>query len=119
MAKPGSNHARRIAQNGSVDLSRAGMSDAQAWAAQAKVELMQGKRCSGCGKRIGLGFEFTSIDVTNPEPVIRLAACTRHDCDFAERAREGATYMEAVEIVWFDDAGIDAPAVELRAVPRT
>lgn len=112
MAKPGSNGARRIAATGSVDLSRAAMSEEQAARAQEMAEVALGARCKGCGRRIGLGFHFTSIDPRDERPVIELAACTREDCDFAEQAKDGATFCKAVEFAWFDPAGLDArPAV--------
>jgi hypothetical protein len=66
-----------------------------------------GMRCAGCGKRIGVGLQFTRIDIVAGEDgtptvdVARLAACNGADgCDFAERARAGADAIEMVEFVW-------------------
>lgn len=109
MAKPGSNASRRIV-NGGVDLSMKALTDEQARDAQEAIELARGARCSGCGRRITIGFAFTSIDPRDAQrPVMQLAACTREDCGFAQEARAGATYMEMVEFAWLDGNGADAP----------
>lgn len=113
MAKPGSDDARRL-QRGAVDLAQRGMSDEQAAKVQEQLELGAGMRCRGCGRRIGIGFHFTSIDPREPgNEVLKLAACSREDCDFAERARDGGTCMELVEYAWLDPAGVDARPAEL------
>lgn len=110
MAKPGSNDARRIAAGG-VDLSVKAMSDEKAAETQIALEYMQGLRCSGCGLRIGLGIRLYSIDPRDENaPIVRRCACAREECDFADFARGGATYMEMVDLVWLDAAGMDAPA---------
>lgn len=111
MAKPGSNGARQIAARG-VDLAarkaRASMTEEEAAGVQEAIEERLGARCDGCGRRIAIGFRFTSLNPRSERPVLNLSACTREDCGFAELAREGATFMEAVEFVWLDDAGKDA-----------
>lgn len=109
MAKPGSNGARRIAREGVVDLSNAKMSDLQARRLEEDIELAAGQRCSGCGRRIRLGFKFTSVDVRARDPIMKLAACSRDDCDFAAKCRPDATLMEQIEHVWLDENGPDAP----------
>lgn len=109
MAKPGSNGARRIAQSGAADLSRAGMSEEQAARASEMAELALGMRCKGCGRRIGLGFRFTSIDPRSEHPVIQLSACARDDCNFATLCKDdGGVVVEQVEYAWLDPAGLDA-----------
>lgn len=111
MARPGSNDARRIA-NGArhADLSLAALSDEQARDLQEEIELRNGWRCSGCGRRIKVGFQFTSVDPRDADaPMVRLSACSRDDCGFAEQCRDGATVMELVEFVWLDANGPDAP----------
>lgn len=115
MAKAGSNDARRIANgHGAADLTLAGLSDAQAQEFQEAIELKNGWRCSGCGRRIGVGFQFTSVAPRDPEaPMVRLSACSRDDCGFAEKCRDGATVMELVEFVWLDENGPDAPAAAI------
>lgn len=75
--------------------------------------MQAGTRCSGCGRRIGLGIRFFSIDPRDETgQVVRMCACAREDCDFAEVARAGATYMEMLELVWLDDMGMDAPPID-------
>lgn len=114
MAKPGTNAARALA-SGAVDLGLRGMSDEQAAQVQEMIEARTGLRCMGCGRRIGLGFHFLSIDPRDPDrAIIRLAACTREECDFAEKCRGGATAFEAVEYAWCDPAGLDARAADLK-----
>lgn len=121
MAKPGSAAARRIA--GAVDLTVAGMSEQEARVAQEAIEHELGGRCNGCGRRITIGHRFTSIDVRDPQrPVVRMFACARDDCDFAERCLSGATMMEPIEFAWVDENGKDAPAslmVQRRQRPRS
>lgn len=97
-------------QNGSGgrDLSALKMSDEQAAEAQEMLEGELGARCKGCGRRITIGIQFTSIDPRAERPVMRLAACNREDCDFAEQCRDGATYMEMIEFAWLDPAGAGA-----------
>lgn len=104
--------------SGAADLSRAGMSDEQAWREQAKFEMAMGMRCHGCGRRVLIGAQFVQIDVTDPErPAVHRTACTRDDCDFAEQARDGATAMKMIEYAWLDPLGPDAPAFGLGAHP--
>lgn len=111
MAKPGSHDARRVANGAGVDLSAAAMSDDQAREEQKKIELLLGFRCAGCEQRIRAGFEFTSLDPRDPQkPVMKLAACARDDCDFAERAREGATVVRMIDLAWLDENPEPAPA---------
>lgn len=107
MAKPGSNGARMLSGR---DLSSAGLTDLQARKVQEEVELRQGMRCSGCGRRITVGFQFTSIDPRASVAIMKLSACARDDCGFAEDCREGATFMEMVEFAWLDEMAADAPA---------
>lgn len=111
--------AEAMRQNGGgVDLARAALSDGEARDAQEMLELRMGMRCGGCGRRIGLGFKFASLDPRATEPVLKLSACNRLDCDFAESARDGATVMEMVEFAWLDVNGIDAPATKLVMAKR-
>lgn len=113
MAKPGSHDARRVANGAGVDLSAAAMSDDQAREEQKKMELLLGFRCAGCEQRIRAGFEFTSLDPRDPQkPVMKLAACARDDCDFAERAREGAHVVEMREFRWLGSPLATPPAAE-------
>jgi hypothetical protein len=108
-------------QNGVRDLSALAMSDEQAAEAQEMLEEQLGARCQGCGRRITMGMQFTSIDVRHEKPVQRLAACMREDCDFAEQCRDGATFVEMIEFAWADPAGADArpaPAIVKRANRR-
>lgn len=97
-----------------VDLGRrktlATMTDDEARRVQEMLEHKLLARCNGCGRRITIGFKFTSIDPRQEKPVVQLAACTREDCDFAERCRDGAVLMEMVEFAWIDENGADAPA---------
>lgn len=95
-------------QNGVRDLGALAMSDEMAAEAQEMLELELGARCRGCGRRITAGIQFTSIDPRAEKPVMRLAACVREDCDFADKARDGATFMEPVEFGWLDPAGENA-----------
>lgn len=101
--------AQRLSGRG-VDLGMKGLTDEQAREAQEVLELKAGARCSGCGRRITVGFAFTSLDPRDAEaPVMRIAACSRDDCDFAEEAKDGGTFMEMVEFAWVDANGPDAP----------
>lgn len=111
MAKPGSDDARRLARAaaGARDLSRAGMSPQESAEAQEVMEIMNGLRCGGCGRRIGAGFHFTSIAPREAQPILKLSACSRDDCDYAEKCRHGGTFIEVCEYVWIDEHGIDAP----------
>jgi hypothetical protein len=107
MAKPGSSDAARIAAGGE-DLSRLRMSDEEAREATEMMELSLGLRCNGCGKRIGRGFSFVSIAVKEKNVLMKLAACARPECEYAAACRNGGTYVEMVEYVWLDEAGMDA-----------
>lgn len=104
--------ARSIANGGARDLSALKMSEEEAREAQEVVEHKLGARCNGCGRRITMGFKFTSLDVRDSKGrvVVTMSACTREDCDFAERCKDGATFMEMVEFAWVDENGADAPA---------
>lgn len=97
------------ARSGAVDLARAKMTDEEVYEALAMLEMANGLRCNGCGRRITTGLQFTSFAPREQAPAIRLAACSRADCRYAERCREGGTYMEMVEYVWLDEYGYDAP----------
>lgn len=111
MAKPGphGNEERRrlaaLARN-AVELGGGELSGAAADKARRKAEQQLGLRCGGCGGRIGVGFEFTRIDivVTDGRPgadVQRLSACNGAEgCDFATKAREDADSVRMVENVW-------------------
>jgi hypothetical protein len=105
-----------------VDLTRATITDQEAREVQEMLEHTLGGRCNGCGRRIGVGIKFTSVDPRDERPVAQLSACSRDDCGYAELCRDGATLMEMVEFVWLDEMGLDAPpmiAVEKRnAVSR-
>jgi hypothetical protein len=93
---------------GVVDLTPATLTAQEAREVQEQLEHALGARCNGCGKRIGLGFKFVSVDPRHQTPVAEVYACTREDCGFAELARDGATFMEMLEFVWLDENGIDA-----------
>jgi hypothetical protein len=110
MAKAG-RQAQRF-RNDKLDLSRLKMSDEQVQAKQERVELSNGLRCGGCGRRIGRGFGFTSIAVREEAPIMRLSACSRDDCDYATACRAGSTYCEELNHVWLDPEGVDAPAAK-------
>lgn len=116
MAKPGSNDARRVA-GGGVDLSAVALSDEQAARRQEAIEVGLGVRCAGCLRRIEVGLRFTSIDPRAREPVIQLSACIRDDCDFAEKARDGATFVEPIEFAWLDPAGAGARSAQTPPIP--
>jgi hypothetical protein len=107
MAKPGQQAKAAMAK--AVDLSRARMSDERVLEVQGTLEMAQGLRCNGCGRRITTGFHFTSLAPREDAVAMRLAACAREDCDYAMRCREGGTYMEVVEYVWLDGLGPEAP----------
>lgn len=112
--------ARQVV-NGSkaVDLSTAGMTDKQAARVQAEMELAFGQRCHGCGRRVGIGLRFCSIDPRDAErPAIYRVACNRDDCDFAELARNGATSMEMVEFAWLDPAGVESSSMGVGMKPH-
>ena len=96
-----------------VDLTSAGMSDEEALRAQEMIELQLGMRCGGCGRRIAVGLQFMQVAVRSQSPVMKLSACARGDCDFAEHAKDGATSMQVIEYVWLDEAGANAPATPL------
>lgn len=115
MAKPGSNAARRLAAQGARDLSRLKMTDEEVRRAGEAIEIANGMRCGGCGKRIERGFQFVSIAPTEQRPVVRLAACSREDCGYATLCRSGTvTYVEQVHFVWLDEAKADAaPALAI------
>lgn len=121
MAKAGSREARQISRGQVPDLGLARMSDDQAREMQEVYELKLGMRCSGCGRRIGVGIQFTAIAPRSERmPVIRMAACRREDCDFMEQAKDGAAAMQVVQFVWLDTDGLEArpaKAVERGAVP--
>lgn len=127
MAKPGSAEAARLSglSRTATDLSKAQtVPAAVAEKVLESTERRLGLRCAGCGERIrGPGFLFTRIDAVMSEgkpsgDVVRLSACSgSDDCDFAMRARDGATVMELVEYVWLDElppdgGGEQAPAAE-------
>lgn len=72
-----------------------------------QAELKLGMRCAGCEERIGVGLEFTRIDVVmKGKPTIdvqKLACCNgAAGCTFAERARGAADAMTMVEYVWLN-----------------
>lgn len=106
MAKPG-RQAQELRRG--LDLSRARMTDEEAYEAQGMIEMAQGWRCNGCGRRILTGLHFTSIAAKSPSPVMRQAACTRDDCDYGVECRTGATMIQPVEFAWLDEHGPDAP----------
>lgn len=72
------------------------------------AERAAGMRCAGCGERIETGFRFTHF-----EPVLArgqrtvntkvVSACSREECDFADRVRQGASAAELLEFAWLDD----------------
>lgn len=97
---------------GARDLSKARMSDEAVRELQGTLEMSQGLRCNGCGRRITQGFHFTSLAPREEAVALRLAACAREDCDYALTCRAGGTYMEVVEYVWLDELGPDAPPTE-------
>lgn len=115
MAKPGSNDARQIA--GGKDLgelkARLNMTPEEALEATEMIEVMNGLRCGGCGKRLEAGFTFVSISVRDEKPIVRQVACARKDCDWATLCRNGATYVEKVHYVWMDEQGADAPPAKI------
>lgn len=86
------------------------MTDADVYELQATLEMAQGLRCNGCGMRMLAGFHFTSLAPREDRVALRLAACSRAECGYATKCREGATYVEMVEYVWLDEYGPDAPA---------
>lgn len=95
---------------GGVDLSKSKLTDEQVRQAQETMELRAGMRCGGCGRRITMGYQFTSLAPRDAAaPVIRLSACAREDCEYAMVLRDGATVMEMVEFAWLDELGADAP----------
>lgn len=108
MAKPGSREARAVANGRAVDLRKhAPVPDVMAQKVREQAEAQLGMRCGGCGKRIGVGLQFTRIDVERgadgrpAADVMKLSACSgANDCDFAARARENADVIEMVEFVW-------------------
>lgn len=112
MARPVS-RAAAMRNGGAVDLSVARLTDREAQEAQEYLELRGGLRCGGCGRRLGIGFRFTSIDPRSRQPIVKLSACSRADCGFAAQCREGATLVEFVEYAWADVNGLEAPASTL------
>jgi hypothetical protein len=115
MAKPGSDAARDLAamSRAAAEIRReipAGIKADLLW----KIEGQLGLRCGGCGRRIKVGFQFTKIDVVliadHPKAdVLKLSACDRDDCDFAEEARKGADVVEMVEYAWLVDVDEERP----------
>lgn len=113
MAKPGSREAAELSQlarmdKQAVDLSK--IPEEKKLAAKAEAEGRLGMRCDGCNRRITIGFAFTMIEVVPAKGgaaavnVLKLAACNGNDdCDFAMKAKDGATVMEAVEYAWLDE----------------
>lgn len=95
------------------DLRSLKITATEAQQAQEMLELQAGKRCGGCGRRIGIGIKFTSLDVRSGQPILQKSACDREGCEWAELCRDGATFMEVFECVWVDANGLDAPASEL------
>lgn len=85
------------------------MSDEEALSITERLEIANGLRCMGCGRRIVRGFTFVSMAVKEQTPLMKLSACSRDDCGYATIARAGATYVEQVEYVWLDPAGENAP----------
>lgn len=112
MAKPGSDRARSIAQTG-VDLSKLKPLSEEAQAqALVEAEMKLHMRCAGCQQRIGVGFRFVALEAVpgpngKPEVVkMTMGACSGiAGCDFASKARKGATAVEMVEFVWLDADG--------------
>lgn len=117
MAKPGSNEARELTSMArqAHDLSDVTIPDRVVAELVKAEELKRGMRCAGCGRRIGVGFKFTRVEVdAHPqtrEPIsyaIQVGACNgdapegEPACDFAGEARKGATAVELVEYVWLD-----------------
>jgi len=142
MAKPGLNgqeERRRLAAlaRNAVDLGGRGeLMGAAADKLRRQAEQQLGLRCGGCGGRIGVGFEFTRIDIVRNEDgrptadVQRLSACNgANDCDFAAKAREGADAVRMIENVWCSgeppvgadtlDAAIEQAEAALRDSPDT
>lgn len=76
-----------------------------------------GMICEGCGHTIEVGFHFYRLDVgvRGGKTIVsthRIAACSRDDCDFAERAREGAHVVEMREFRWLGSPLATPPAAE-------
>lgn len=117
MAKPGSDKARELTQMArqAHDLSDVKIPESVVEEMVKAEELKRAMRCAGCGRRIGVGFKFTRVEVdVHPqtrEPIsyaIQIGACNgdapegEDPCDFAGEARKGATAVELVEYVWLD-----------------
>lgn len=111
MAKPGLHgdvERQRLAAlaRNAVDLGGGELTGEQADRARVAAERKLGLRCGGCGGRIGVGFEFTRIDVVMQDgrpavDVQKLSACNgANGCDFATKAREGADAVRMIENVW-------------------
>lgn len=125
MARPGDRAGARRDVLGAMaarvpDLGRRELPPEMAQRTRAHVETQLGMRCGGCGKRIGVGFQFTRIDVVIGEggapsgDVLRLSACNGADgCEFADSARENADVVEMVEFVWLQgDAAVGRGSLE-------
>jgi hypothetical protein len=112
MAKPGRQAREEMARLAAMSRQAAEIAvpvpEQLAAGLRRQAEGQLGMRCSGCGERIGVGFQFTRIDVEVVEgrptvDVTRLSACNgANGCEFAMQAREGAMVMEMVEFVWLD-----------------
>jgi hypothetical protein len=90
---------------------------------RAQAEMHMGLRCNGCGERIGMGFRFTRIDISSQtedgKPKVEVAktvACSRDECDYADRARLDANLVEMIEHVWLDEP--EAEEVTAEPVPE-
>lgn len=110
----GGTDTRRLAAmaRAAVDLGSGELKGPVADRARRRAEQQLGMRCGGCGARIGMGFEFTRIDVVAQEgrptvDVQRLSACDGSDgCEFAGKARGSADSVRMIEHVWLSG---DAP----------
>lgn len=111
MAKPGTHgdadRAKLAAMAAQArDLGGGELPEAMLGKLRAQAEGQLGLRCGGCGKRIGVGLQFTRIDFvmkdgTPQVDVLKLAACNGADgCEYAAECREGADLIEMVEYVW-------------------
>lgn len=113
MAKPGQGAADEMARLAAMSRRAADIPVAAPAEVVARImpraEGQLGMRCGGCEQRIGVGFQFTRIEVVMQEgkptvDVTKLSACNgENGCDFAMEARAGATVMEMVEFVWLDE----------------
>lgn len=108
MAKPGSAEAARLAAmaRAAADLGGGALSGEMQYKGRVAAESQLGMRCGGCGERIGVGLQFTRIDVVlrDGKPAVdvaRLSSCNGADgCDYADKARVDADVIEMVEFVW-------------------